>query len=61
MLSAWGRILTGSVRILSIEIARERSLSQPGCYAFGDTHLGGVTLSVRRGLCGATFVASVLQ
>ena len=32
--------------MLSIEITRECPLSCPGCYAYGDTHLGGgVTLS----------------
>jgi MoaA/NifB/PqqE/SkfB family radical SAM enzyme len=42
---AWWRVLTGSVPLLSIEITRECPLSCPGCYAYGDTHLGnGVTL-----------------
>src|SRR5258706_15727759 len=41
MLAAWGRILTGRVPMLSIEITRECPLSCPGCYAYGDTHLGG--------------------
>jgi hypothetical protein len=61
MVSAWGRILTGSVPILSIEITRERPLSCPGCYVFGDTHLGGATLSGQRDLRGDALVASVLQ
>jgi MoaA/NifB/PqqE/SkfB family radical SAM enzyme len=43
--SAWGRILTGYVPALSIEITKECPLRCPGCYAYGDDHLGGdVTL-----------------
>ena len=42
---AWGRILTGYSPALSIEITRECPLRCPGCYAYGDDHLGGgVTL-----------------
>lgn len=45
VLSAWKRVLTGSVQMLSIEITRECPLHCPGCYAYGDTHLGtGVNL-----------------
>jgi MoaA/NifB/PqqE/SkfB family radical SAM enzyme len=39
--SAWAKILTGKAPILSIEITRECPLSCPGCYAYGDSHLGG--------------------
>src|SRR6185503_5049663 len=43
--AAWGRILTGYVPALSIEITKECPLRCPGCYAYGDDHLGGdVTL-----------------
>ena len=43
--SAWGRILRGYRPALSIEITRECPLRCPGCYAYGDEHLGGgVTL-----------------
>ena len=43
--AAWGRILTGYTPALSIEITRECPLRCPGCYAYGDEHLGGgVTL-----------------
>lgn len=38
---AWGRILSGKAPMLSIEITRECPLSCPGCYAYGDSHLGG--------------------
>ena len=41
VLRAWGRILTGYRPVLSIEITRECPLRCPGCYAYGDTHLGG--------------------
>ena len=40
---AWWRILMGHVPMLSIEITRECPLSCPGCYAYGDSHLGGET------------------
>ncbi|HET9368999.1 MAG TPA: radical SAM protein [Vicinamibacterales bacterium] len=41
VVKAWGRILTGYHPNLSIEITRECPLRCPGCYAYGDTHLGG--------------------
>ncbi|MGC2672804.1 MAG: radical SAM protein [Candidatus Acidiferrum sp.] len=41
ILSAWGKILGGQAPMLSIEITRECPLSCPGCYAYGDAHLGG--------------------
>jgi MoaA/NifB/PqqE/SkfB family radical SAM enzyme len=41
ILGAWGKILTGKAPMLSIEITRECPLSCPGCYAYGDSHLGG--------------------
>src|SRR5918999_900706 len=45
ILAAWGRILAGYRPALSIEITRECPLRCPGCYAYGDDHLGGdVTL-----------------
>ncbi len=37
------RVLNGHVPLLSIEITRECPLSCPGCYAYGDNHLGGKT------------------
>jgi MoaA/NifB/PqqE/SkfB family radical SAM enzyme len=44
-ITAWGRILRGYRPTLSIEITRECPLQCPGCYAYGDDHLGGaVTL-----------------
>jgi len=38
---AWGKILAGYRPNLSIEITRECPLRCPGCYAYGDDHLGG--------------------
>jgi len=41
IIQAWGLILSGRQPNLSIEITRECPLRCPGCYAYGDTHLGG--------------------
>jgi sulfatase maturation enzyme AslB (radical SAM superfamily) len=41
LLKSWGKILRGKIPLLSIEITRECPLSCPGCYAYGDAHLGG--------------------
>lgn len=50
---AWGKILRGYRPNLSIEITKECPLRCPGCYAYGDEHLGGEqtlrTLSDRKG------------
>jgi MoaA/NifB/PqqE/SkfB family radical SAM enzyme len=62
ILSAWGRILTGHVPLLSIEITRECPLSCPGCYAYGESHLGGdVTLRQLSDLRGEALVEGVLE
>ncbi|MGE0594514.1 MAG: radical SAM protein [Vicinamibacterales bacterium] len=45
LVEAWGKILVGIRPNLSVEITRECPLRCPGCYAYGDEHLGGgVTL-----------------
>ena len=45
VVQAWGRIIKGYRPNISIEITRECPLRCPGCYAYGDDHLGGdVTL-----------------
>lgn len=53
IIRAWGKILSGRRPNLSIEITRECPLRCPGCYAYGDEHLGGGhtlrTLSDRQG------------
>lgn len=62
VLLAWRKILTGRVPMLSIEITRECPLSCPGCYAFGDAHLGGgVTLRELHDLHGDALVEGVLR
>jgi organic radical activating enzyme len=61
LLAAWGRILAGRVPMLSIEITRECPLRCPGCYAYGETHLGGeVTLRQLHDLRGDALVEGVL-
>lgn len=47
LLSAFGRLLRGKTPLLSIEITRECPLHCPGCYAYGDEHLGGNGLTLR--------------
>src|SRR6266436_1696250 len=62
LLAAWGKILSGRVPMLSIEITRECPLSCPGCYAYGETHLGGeVTLRDLHDLRGDALVEGVLE
>jgi MoaA/NifB/PqqE/SkfB family radical SAM enzyme len=59
--SAWGRILTGHTPAMSIEITRECPLHCPGCYAYGDNHLGGdVTLREVRDFRGQELIDGVL-
>jgi MoaA/NifB/PqqE/SkfB family radical SAM enzyme len=59
--AAWGRILAGYSPALSIEITRECPLSCPGCYAYGEDHLGGeVTLRQVRDLKGQALVDGVI-
>ena len=59
--SAWGRILTGYVPALSIEITRECPLRCPGCYAYGDDHLGGdLTLRQVRDFKGQELIDGVI-
>jgi MoaA/NifB/PqqE/SkfB family radical SAM enzyme len=41
IVTAWGRILLGYRPALSIEITKECPLRCPGCYAYGNEHLGG--------------------
>jgi len=61
IIPAWGRILAGYTPSLSIEITRECPLRCPGCYAYGDDHLGGgVTLRQVRDLKGQELVDGVL-
>jgi organic radical activating enzyme len=62
LLTAWGRILSGRVPLLSIEITRECPLSCPGCYAYGESHLGGeVTLRDLADKRGDALVEGVIE
>lgn len=59
---AWWRVLNGSVPLLSIEITRECPLSCPGCYAYGNSHLGnGVTLRELSDFRGDALVNGVID
>jgi hypothetical protein len=61
LFAAGGNILRGRVPILSIEITRECPLSCPGCYAYGDQHLGdSVTLRQLADFRGDELVEGVL-
>lgn len=60
--SAWGKVLSGKAPMLSIEVTRECPLSCPGCYAYGDAHLGeGKLLRELSDLRGGALVDGVLE
>lgn len=62
IIAAWGRILTGYTPALSIEITRECPLRCPGCYAYGDEHLGGgLTLRELRDFKGQELIDRFMQ
>ena len=62
LFTAWGRILSGRAPNLSIEITRECPLRCPGCYAYGNDHLGGdIKLRQMADLKGDALVARVLH
>jgi MoaA/NifB/PqqE/SkfB family radical SAM enzyme len=62
LFTSWGSILSGNAPLLSIEITRECPLSCPGCYAYGDNHLGGqTTLRNLSDLRGDALVQGVLS
>jgi MoaA/NifB/PqqE/SkfB family radical SAM enzyme len=62
IINAWGRILTGYTPALSIEITRECPLHCPGCYAYGEEHLGGeLTLREVRDFKGQELIDGVLE
>jgi len=59
--AAWGRILSGDMPAMSIEITRECPLRCPGCYAYGDDHLGGsFTLREVRDYKGQALIDGVI-
>ncbi|MEO8070129.1 MAG: radical SAM protein [Acidobacteriota bacterium] len=62
IIKAWGLILAGHQPNLSIEITRECPLTCPGCYAYGDTHLGGgVVLRQLADFKGQELIDGVLE
>src|SRR6202521_2180032 len=57
VLVGWGSLLRGYTSALSIEVTRECPLHCPGCYAYGDNHLGGqVTLRQARDFKGQELI-----
>jgi len=59
--TSWGRILAGYSPSLSIEVTRECPLRCPGCYAYGDQHLGGgLTLRQLRDFKGPELIDGVM-
>jgi MoaA/NifB/PqqE/SkfB family radical SAM enzyme len=60
-LHSWGKVLRGKIPLLSLEITRECPLTCPGCYAYGDSHLGsGVKLKDLADLRGDPLVERIL-
>ena len=58
----WGKVLTGSRPLLSIEITRECPLRCPGCYAYDDNHVGaGINLRQLADKKGDALVQEVLR
>ncbi|HLJ47933.1 MAG TPA: radical SAM protein [Bryobacteraceae bacterium] len=61
-LQAWGKLLRGRIPLLSIEITRECPLRCPGCYAYGDSHLGnGVILRDLIDSKGSDLVSGIMR
>jgi MoaA/NifB/PqqE/SkfB family radical SAM enzyme len=46
--SGWWNVLNGRTPLLSIEITRECPLKCPGCYAYGEDHLGAGARTFRK-------------
>ena len=62
ILHSWGKVLRGHTPLLSVEITRECPLRCPGCYAYGENHLGGeVTLRELSDKRGDELVQGVLS
>lgn len=61
--SAWGRLLRGHRPLMSIEITSKCPLSCPGCYAYGEDHLGGdgIQLSGLRDFHGQELIDGVMD
>ena len=63
VLQSWGKVLAGNIPMLSIEITRECPLHCPGCYAYGDSHLGDGQINLRsvQDFRGDRLVAEILR
>jgi len=62
ILHAWWKILNGEKPALSVEITKACPLHCPGCYAYGDAHLGGgVTLRGLQDYKGDELVRGILN
>ena len=62
VLQGWGKILAGYHPNLSLEITRECPLRCPGCYAYGEEHLGGgVVLRELADFKGQQLIDGVLE
>ena len=61
ILQTWGRVLTGRVPTVSLEITRECPLRCPGCYAYEDAHLGTTNLRSVSDFKGEELIRRVLQ
>src|SRR5688572_2544210 len=62
IIRAWGKILAGRRPNLSLEITRECPLRCPGCYAYGDDHLGdGQTLRIMTDRKGQALIDGILE
>src|ERR1017187_6016067 len=60
IMAGW-KVVSGRAPMLSIEITRECPLTCPGCYAYGESHLGGeVTLRQLSDLRGDALVDGVV-
>lgn len=60
ILQTWGRVLTGRVPTVSIEITRECPLRCPGCYAYEDSHLESGSLRTLSDFKGDELIRRVL-
>ena len=63
VLQAWATILSGRAPSISIELTRECPLRCPGCYAYGEEHLGipGLTLRQLSDYKGSALVQGALR
>lgn len=62
-LAGWWNVLNGRAPLLSIEITRECPLNCPGCYAYGEQHLGVGAPRLRevRDYRGEALINGILQ